>query len=75
MFKLKYNLAHAREQRCNTLVSFGGPYSNHLHALAYAGMKDNFQTIGIIRGEPHQASNPLHMAGGLTWWEEVQEDP
>lgn len=50
-FKLKYNIDHAKLEHKNTLVSFGGPYSNHLHALAFAGKEAGFSTIGYIRGE------------------------
>ncbi len=57
-FKLKYNLEDAQQHGCDTLLSFGGPYSNHLHALAGAGKKYHFKTIGIIRGEAHYPLNP-----------------
>lgn len=57
-FKLKYNLMEAKQQGYKTLLSFGGPYSNHLHALASAGKALDFNTIGIIRGEEHQPLNP-----------------
>jgi 1-aminocyclopropane-1-carboxylate deaminase len=33
-FKLKYNLIQAGNAGQDTLLSFGGPWSNHLHALA-----------------------------------------
>lgn len=56
--KLKYNLLTARNNQLNTLLSFGGAYSNHLHALAAAGKYFNFKTIGIIRGEQHTPPNP-----------------
>ncbi len=49
--KLKYNLLAARERGNNTLVTFGGAYSNHLYATAAAGRALNFRTIGIVRGE------------------------
>lgn len=32
------------------MLSFGGPFSNHLHALASAGKVYGFPTIGIVRG-------------------------
>lgn len=35
--KLKYNLLQADKNQQNTILSFGGAYSNHLHALAAAG--------------------------------------
>ncbi len=49
--KLKYNLLAAREQKMNTLLTFGGAYSNHIAAVAAAGKIFGFKTIGIIRGE------------------------
>ena len=50
--KLKYNLVEAKEEGKDTLLTFGGPYSNHIHAVAAAGKIFGFKTIGIIRGEP-----------------------
>lgn len=49
--KLCYNLQLAKEQEKKTLVTFGGAYSNHIHAVAAAGHLLGFQTIGLIRGE------------------------
>jgi len=34
------------------LISLGGAHSNHLHALAAAGQRFGFQTVGLLRGEP-----------------------
>jgi 1-aminocyclopropane-1-carboxylate deaminase len=50
--KLKYNLVEAKEEGQKTLLTFGGPYSNHIAAVAAAGKVYDFKTIGIIRGEP-----------------------
>lgn len=50
-FKLRYNLLAARERGHQALLSFGGPWSNHLHALAAAGHRYGFRTTGIVRGE------------------------
>ncbi len=49
--KLKYNLEFARQKNYDTLITFGGAFSNHIAATAYAGKQFNFKTIGIIRGE------------------------
>lgn len=49
--KLKYNLIEAKKQGFNTILTFGGAYSNHIVATAYAGKWHGFKTIGIIRGE------------------------
>ncbi|MFY7811889.1 MAG: 1-aminocyclopropane-1-carboxylate deaminase/D-cysteine desulfhydrase, partial [Flavobacterium sp.] len=34
-----------------TIVTFGGAFSNHIAATAYASKINNFRSIGIIRGE------------------------
>lgn len=52
--KLKYNLAAAREKGVDTLLTFGGAFSNHIAATAAAGKEFKFKTIGIIRGEELQ---------------------
>jgi len=49
--KLKYILNQALALESHTLISMGGAYSNHLHALAYIGHKLGLNTIGFIRGE------------------------
>jgi 1-aminocyclopropane-1-carboxylate deaminase/D-cysteine desulfhydrase-like pyridoxal-dependent ACC family enzyme len=55
--KLKYNLIHAREANFNTLLTFGGAWSNHIYATAAAGSHFGFKTIGLIRGEKHTPLN------------------
>ncbi len=49
--KLKYNLVAAKELNHRTLLTFGGAFSNHIHAVAAAGKVFDFKTIGIIRGD------------------------
>lgn len=49
--KLIYNLKEAKQQNKNTVVTFGGAYSNHIAAVAAAGKVYGFKTIGVIRGE------------------------
>ncbi|GAB3330890.1 pyridoxal-phosphate dependent enzyme [Larkinella ripae] len=57
--KLRYNLAEARRLGHRTLLTYGGPYSNHIYAVAAAGREYGFSTIGIIRGEDHrERANP-----------------
>ncbi len=58
-YKLKYNLIEAERQNQNTLLTFGGAYSNHIYAAAAAGRIFGFKTIGIIRGEEHIPLNPI----------------
>ena len=57
--KLKYNLLAAQEQEYQTLLTFGGAYSNHLYATAAAGQVFGFSTIGIVRGD-ELANRPLN---------------
>lgn len=49
--KLKYNVIEAQHQEKNTLLTFGGAYSNHILAVAAAGKLNNLKTIGVIRGD------------------------
>ena len=57
-YKLKYNLEKARSLQKDTLLTFGGPWSNHLHATALAGAEHGFKTIGIVRGEEPKYNCP-----------------
>ena len=49
--KLKYNIEEAKRQGKETLLTFGGAFSNHIAATAAAGKIAGFKTIGIIRGD------------------------
>ena len=49
--KLKYNIEEAKKSGNNTLLTFGGAFSNHILAVAGAGAEFGFKTIGVIRGE------------------------
>ena len=49
--KLKYNILAAKKQKKKTLLTFGGAYSNHISAVAFAGKEFGFKTIGVIRGD------------------------
>lgn len=56
--KLKYNLSAAKESQYDTLLTFGGAWSNHIYATAAAAKHFGFKSIGIIRGEQHSTLNP-----------------
>jgi 1-aminocyclopropane-1-carboxylate deaminase len=49
--KLKYNLEAAKELQLDSLLTFGGAFSNHIAATAAAGHEFGIKTIGIIRGD------------------------
>lgn len=49
--KLKYNLIEAKNQNKTKILTFGGAFSNHIAAVAFSGQLNDFETIGIIRGD------------------------
>ena len=55
--KLKFNLRYAKTDNYLGVISFGGSFSNHIHALAYACQQQGLKSIGIIRGEREYANN------------------
>jgi len=57
-FKLRYYIEEAISQSCSTIASFGGPYSNHLVALAYAAKENNVKSIGYVRASKEDIVTP-----------------
>ena len=49
--KLKYNLLEAEKKNHNTILTFGGAFSNHIAATAYESKEKGFNSIGVIRGD------------------------
>ncbi len=65
-FKLKYYLQDAQNLGFNTILTFGGAFSNHIAATAFTAIETGFKAIGIIRGEePRQWSHTLQEALAL----------
>ena len=60
--KLKFAFEKAKKEQLSPIISFGGAFSNHLAALASAGMLFDIPTIGIIRGEERSRGNPTLIA-------------
>jgi 1-aminocyclopropane-1-carboxylate deaminase len=56
--KLHRPLARARAEGATGVLSFGGPYSNYLHALALAAPLFGLRSVGIIRGLHVPSDNP-----------------
>jgi 1-aminocyclopropane-1-carboxylate deaminase len=65
-FKLRQNMAQARRLGIQRLVSFGGAWSNHLHAVAAFGRDAGFSTVGIVRGEATAQESPM-LADARAW--------
>jgi 1-aminocyclopropane-1-carboxylate deaminase len=60
LFKLFYFLQDAEKFPHKQIVTFGGAYSNHLVATAYACKLTGLKSVGIVRGEkPSQLSHSL----------------
>lgn len=51
-FKLVEHLKAAERAGADGIISLGGAHSNHLHALAAAGKRLGFKTVGLLRGHP-----------------------
>ena len=49
--KLKYNVSEFYRLRKKNIITFGGPYSNHLFACAHIGNMNKIEIIGIVRGK------------------------
>ncbi|HHB79942.1 MAG TPA: pyridoxal-phosphate dependent enzyme [Saprospiraceae bacterium] len=56
--KLKYNLLEAKRLGKKQLLTFGGAFSNHIHATAAAGQMFGLETIGWIRGDKLEEMSP-----------------
>ena len=60
IFKLHYFLEEAKNSTHKQIITFGGAYSNHLAATAFACKEAGIKCIGIVRGEkPKKLSHTL----------------
>lgn len=55
--KLKYIIEHIKNGEYKRLVTFGGAYSNHLVATAFAGKYFGIETHAFVRGDEVRPSN------------------
>lgn len=58
LYKLSLLLEDARKQEKNTIATFGGAYSNHLIATAYACNQLGLTSMGFVRGEASTRLSP-----------------
>lgn len=68
-YKLKAHIEYAKANNIKQLISFGGAFSNHVHALAMLANRYDLQSVGIIRGEPEYADNPTLTAARMAGME------
>lgn len=69
-FKLIEHLKVADLAGAEGIISLGGAHSNHLHALAAAGKRFGFKTVGLLRGHPQDTPtvNDLQAFGMSLHW-------
>ena len=57
-YKLRYYIKFALAKGVSTVASFGGPYSNHIVALAYTAKEAGLKSIGYIRTNSDEPMTP-----------------
>jgi 1-aminocyclopropane-1-carboxylate deaminase len=57
-YKLRFYIQAALDQSFNTIASFGGPYSNHLVALAFTAKQNKLKSIGYVRSNKNEPITP-----------------
>jgi len=57
-YKLRFYIAAAIENGVSTVASFGGPYSNHIVALAFTAKEAGLKSIGYIRTNEEEPITP-----------------
>ncbi|MEZ4720570.1 MAG: pyridoxal-phosphate dependent enzyme [Flavobacteriales bacterium] len=58
LYKLRLNIEQAKREGKDTILTFGGAYSNHIAATAKYCKEQGLNSIGIIRGERAEKLNP-----------------
>ncbi|OSZ78697.1 hypothetical protein CAP35_10735 [Chitinophagaceae bacterium IBVUCB1] len=71
-YKLQYYLQDAKAKRADTIITFGGAYSNHLVATAAAAKQFGFKSIGIVRGMHSKDSHTQTLANCISFGMELQ---
>jgi 1-aminocyclopropane-1-carboxylate deaminase len=58
IYKLLPIIKYVKANNFRQILTFGGAFSNHVHALALMANSQGIESIAVIRGEPHYAKNP-----------------
>lgn len=75
--KLQHHLAEARRQNAKVIATFGGPFSNHLHAFGATLGQTSFKAVAIVRGELQPQLTPTLLdvlAEGVELWPSSRSD-
>ncbi len=57
--KLKYNFFRMKAEGYNEVLTFGGPFSNHVYASATLAKEHNLKATLFIRGSVDDSNNPV----------------
>lgn len=57
MAKTEVQSSRSKSSKKDTILTFGGAFSNHIASAAAIGKQKGFKTVGVIRGE-EQVENP-----------------
>ncbi|WP_137169736.1 1-aminocyclopropane-1-carboxylate deaminase/D-cysteine desulfhydrase [Marinomonas sp. FW-1] len=75
--KLQHHLKAAEQQNASVIATFGGPFSNHLHAFG-ATLKDlPFRAVAVVRGELQPKLTPTlkdMVSDGVELWPSTRAD-
>ncbi|ETX11696.1 D-cysteine desulfhydrase [Marinomonas ushuaiensis DSM 15871] len=75
--KLQHHLIEAQRQNANVIATFGGPFSNHLHAFGATLAQTSFKAVAIVRGELQPKLTPTLLdmvADGVELWPSSRSD-
>lgn len=75
--KLKYHLQEASRQNADYIATFGGPFSNHLHAIANVLHTSGQKLLAIVRGELFMELTPTlvdMVSWGAELWPSSRQD-
>ncbi|MDB4837096.1 cysteine desulfhydrase [Marinomonas sp.] len=75
--KLQYHLKQAEKQSASVIATFGGPFSNHLHAFGATIENLPFKAVAVVRGElqPQLNASLKDVIGhGVELWPTLRSD-
>ncbi|MCV2402746.1 cysteine desulfhydrase [Marinomonas sp. C2222] len=75
--KLQHHLKAAKQQGAKAIATFGGPFSNHLHAFSSTLKGSGLKTLAVVRGELQpQLNTTLNavIANGVELWPSSRRD-
>lgn len=75
--KLQHHLIAAKKQHASVIATFGGPFSNHLHAFGMTLRTLPFKAVAVVRGELQPQLTPTlrnMVEDGVELWPSSRSD-